>query len=338
MGRYFYYNDFPLGFARGGKENQLKFVAGVAGEIFDEVSDLNCVSNTLLRSGDLLHLFGDSPHFYYLIRFLKGSNHNFKVIISPNFYRRSVFLYKVLKLLPVFIPNWYSDRLKLYQQVDVIIVNSIYEKNYLINIFGRFLSDKTVVVYNTFKSSGAKNRILTPPPVQKFYLMVAHLNERKNVFELLRASDIIHEKYNLQLHIAGDLRFFNEKNKLKFLQMVNKRPWVIYHGLLESEALESLYENCNFHILPSFIESPGLSNLEALARKKKIIVGDFPILHEYFKSEVIYTGFSSKDIIRSVEHLINSNVYSSDLDLSFCSEMEISRHYKRVFINLLNEE
>jgi hypothetical protein len=336
MNRYLYCNDFPLNFSNGGKENQLKFVKEVANKVFDFVGDLNQVEYINLNKNDVVHFFGDSPSFYYLIKFLKGSNHSFKTIISPNFYRKNYIYYKFLKFIPSFIPNWYSDRFKLYQEVDEIIVNSNHEKQYLKLIFGSWILKKIHVVYNTFdqphnhtsESKGSKS---------DYYFMASHLSERKNVFQLLRASDSIYKKNKLKLHIAGDLRFFEEKNKIKFNDMLEKRPWVIYHGLLSKIKLDDLYDNCLFHILPSFIESPGISNLEALSRNKKIIVGDFPILHEYFKSEAIYTGFSSNKIIDAVESLIYTNNFKSNFDLSFCSSQKISQKYSLIFKNILDD-
>ena len=335
MNRYLYCNDFPLNFANGGKENQLKFVKEVANSIFDFVGDLNQVDNISLNGNDIIHFFGDTPSFYYLIKFLKGSNHSFKTIISPNFYRRNYYSYKFLKFIPSFIPNWYSERFKLYNEVDKIIVNSYYEKHYLKLIFGNWILKKIHVVYNTFDPPHNQSPE-TKKSKSDYYFMASHLSERKNVFQLLKASDSIYKKNKLKLHIAGDLRFFEEKNKIKFNNMLKKRPWVIYHGLLSKIKLDDLYNNCLFHILPSFIESPGISNLEALSRNKKIIVGDFPILHEYFKSEAIYSGFSSIRIIKAVESLINTNNFKSKFDLSFCSSEKISQKYSSIFRSMIN--
>ncbi|MDA9018564.1 glycosyltransferase family 4 protein [Flavobacteriaceae bacterium] len=334
MNRYLYCNDIPLGFANGGKENQLKFVKDVAKKFFDFVGDLNHVKDIRLNNNDVVHLFGDSPSFFYLLKFLKGSNHSFKTIISPNFYRRNYIYYKILKLIPSIIPNWYSERLKLYKEVDVIIVNSNHEKQYLKLIFGNWILKKIHVVYNTFDPP--HNHSPESKEIKSdYYFMASHLSERKNVFQLLIASDSIYKNNKLKLHIAGDLRFFEKKNKIKFNDMLKKRPWVVYHGLLSKIKLDVLYNNCLFHILPSFIESPGISNLEALSRNKKIIVGDFPILREYFKSEAIYSGFSSKKIIKSVESLIHANDFTSKFDLSFCSSKIISEKYGAIFKNII---
>lgn len=336
MNRYLYCNDFPLNFANGGKENQLKFVKEVANSIFDFVGDLNKVDNISLNGNDIIHFFGETPSFYYLIKFLKGSNHSFKTIISPNFYRRNYYSYKFLKFIPSFVPNWYSERFKLYKEVDKIIVNSYHEKDYLKLIFGNWILKKIHVVFNTFDPPQNQS-----PEIKKsksdYYFMASHISERKNVFQLLKASDSIYKNNKLKLHIAGDLRFFDEKNKIKFNNMLKKRPWVIYHGLLSKIKLDDLYNNCLFHILPSFIESPGISNLEALSRNKKIIVGDFPILHEYFKSEAIYTGFSSNKIIDAVDRLICTNNFISNFDLSFCSSEIISQNYSAIFKNILHD-
>ena len=73
-----------------------------------------------------------------------------------------------------------------------------------------------------------------------------------------------------------------------------------------------------FHILPSYIESPGISSLEAIAFNKRILVGNFYFDKEYFKDEATYCKFSVKEIYKAINSLLiendfNDKKYSSEL-------------------------
>lgn len=330
---YFYMNDFPLSIAKGGKETQLRFVVNVAKGVFDNVFNLQDEDAPSPKKEDLIHFFGDSPLFYYTMKLLEGSGVKPKYIISPNFYRRKSILYKILKFLPKKIPNWYSERKQMYELVDSIVVNSKLEKHYLTSIFGSQIVNKISIIYNTFdQRSMIKIRETQNPNFKHpYYLMVSHLNRRKNIFNLLLASDKIYQKHNLRLIIVGCLRFFDPKDQVNFLEMVEEREWVEYLGSKDRNEVVNLMVNSEFHILPSFIESPGISNLEAISLGKKIVVGDFPILHEYFSKNTVFTGFKAKQIERSVDEILS--IEFEPVDLSFCSSKTIATQYKNLLLN-----
>lgn len=328
-------NDFPLSIAKGGKETQLRFVSSVAKGIYDNVFNLQDENAPSPKKEDTIHFFGDSPIFYYTIKLLEGSGVKAKYVISPNFYRQRSSFYKILKLLPKKIPNWYSERKLMYKSVDSIVVNSKLERQYLLDIFGSPLSNKIRIIYNTFDQKSKITTEKTPGLDYKnpYYLMVSHLNRRKNIFNLLLASDKIYQKHNLRLIVVGGLRFFDPKDKVNFLKMVEDREWVEYLGEKDNDEVAHLMVNSEFHILPSFIESPGISNLEAITLGKKIVVGDFPILHEYFSKNTIFTGFNAKQIERSVDEILS--IEFEPVDLSFCSSETIAAQYKNLFLNEL---
>ena len=145
---YYYFNDFPLNLASGGKEDQLRFVVNQANKIFNKVEDLSHTSSFANRS--VLHCFGDTPHFAATVKYLMGTGKNLKFVISPNFFRRKAIAYKISKIGSILGPNWWSQRNEMYKLANLIIVNSEYEKNYLNKIFGEFIVPKTKIVYNTF--------------------------------------------------------------------------------------------------------------------------------------------------------------------------------------------
>jgi glycosyltransferase involved in cell wall biosynthesis len=292
---YFYMNDFPLTVANGGKEEQLRQVTTFIEPIFhDRIYSIHDTLAPKIKTGDVLHFFGDTPLFYYFIQFLRGNGIEPRTLISPSFYRKESRFYKLLRFIPARIPNWFSEREKLYTIIDQIIVNSEFEKKYLLRIF-KINANKVNVIYNSFESTASSSELRTAHK-NKFCLCVSHLSERKNIFELLNAAEKFYLNTGVKLVLAGGLRFHSDKNLDKFRTRLNEIKGIEYVGLQNKSQLHLLYRTCQFHILPSFIETPGISNLEAASFKKPIVVGDFPVLHEYFGSNAIYTKFGQSSI------------------------------------------
>ena len=126
------------------------------------------------------------------------------------------------------------------------------------------------------------------------------MSERKNIFELLKAGEEFYHRTGVKLYLAGGYRFHSDKNLKRFEERVKDSEGVRFLGLQNQLQLARLYSECCFHVLPSFIETPGISNLEAASFKKPIVVGDFPVLREYFSTDAIYTKFDHSSILNAM--------------------------------------
>lgn len=333
MQSYYYMNDFPLTVANGGKENQLVQVRDFLKPLFnDRIFCIHDINAPKIKSGDVLHCFGDTPLFYYLIEFLRGSGIYPKVIISPSFFRKPAVYYTLLKLIPRGIPNWYSERQKLYNIANVIVVNSSLEKDYMLKIFN-LDKNKIKIIHNSFT-----NRFFhvedTIHVEEKYCLCVSHLSERKNIFELLKAGEKFYHKTGVKLYLAGGLRFHSDKNLKKFEELVKKLEGVKFLGLQNRSQLSRLYSSCLFHVLPSFIETPGISNLEAASFKKPIVVGDFPVLSEYFSKDAIYTKFDHASILNAMFKALEA---SEQGDVEYDLDSFLPNFIQNRYIRLINE-
>ena len=329
MANYFYMNDFPLTIAKGGKEEQLKLVAGYIRQNFEGVYDIHDENAPKIASGDTLHCFGDNPIFLHFSEFLKGNGIVPKLIISPSFYRRSSWVYMLLRLFPRKIPTWYSEREKMYKSFDRVIVNSAFEKAYLNRIFGL---KNIEVVYNSFESTNHRGDTKKTSRGE-YCLCVSHISERKNIFELMRAAEELFNSRNIRLVIAGGVRFHSHTNLKKFERELLKNRGVDFVGYQSKDALVELYENCKFHVLPSFIETPGISNLEACSFGKPIVVGDFPVVREYFGESAIYTGFKSSDILKAMKSALAIST-PVKYDLSKFTTTRIAKQYSEIIEEL----
>ena len=329
MPNYYYMNDFPLTVAKGGKEEQQQMICGYIRAKFTDVFDIHDKTAPKIETGDTLHCFGDTPLFYYFSEFLKGNGIYPKLIISPSFYRKPAWIYRLMAFLPSWIPTWYTERKAMYKAFDRIIVNSEFEKIYLNRIFQL---DNIEVIYNSF-DAGTLRSVSTKSYAEEYCLCVSHVSERKNIFELLSAAEAFYKKTNIKLIIAGGVRFHSEDNLIKFEFELSKKKGVEFIGYQDKQSLSDLYANCRFHILPSFIETPGISNLEACSYGKPIIVGDFPVLHEYFGDSAIYCGFRSSEILKAMTIALTSTS-PVEYDLSKFTTEVIAAKYSKVIDRL----
>jgi glycosyltransferase involved in cell wall biosynthesis len=332
---YYYCNDFPFSLAKGGKENQLEFVKQCLIDEFENIFDLYEKDCPQVTSNDIIHFFGDSTHFLHIIKFLKGKGINPILVISPNFIRRKPLFYRALSLIPRKIPNWYSEREELYGYVSLIIVNSKYEKTYLKSIFTTIPDAKIKVVKNTFSINiNNQEKEINSLSSEKYFLMISHLSERKNIFSLISAANKFYLKYNIKLFIVGGMRFHNENSVDRFNNLLLISPGINYLGVMNGLDLETILKNCYCHILPSYIESPGLSNLEAASFNKPIIVGDFPVLREYFGDSANYCRFSQLQIFREMERFHLHGKKHVVYDLTLFSNEKIKEIYIQLFRNV----
>lgn len=126
-----------------------------------------------------------------------------------------------------------------------------------------------------------------------FILNVANIEPRKNQLNLIQAL----KGLGLQLVILGNIRdqqYFNECLKIG-------KDFVNYIGYIdhESDVLKSAYTACDLFVLPSLLETPGLSALEAGAAGAKIVITEIGCTREYFGDMVTYVDPYNIDNIRN---------------------------------------
>lgn len=139
-----------------------------------------------------------------------------------------------------------------------------------------------------------------------YLLSVAFLDERKNSLRLLKAyvESIAH--HNRKLVLIGSFRFSDKRliDECNFLikQNADKIVHISYiDRASELDLLKSAYANCHAHLLPSILETPGISTLEALAYGKQVLVGECKPVRDYFGEIVSYCNpYSIKDIANNI--------------------------------------
>jgi glycosyltransferase involved in cell wall biosynthesis len=137
----------------------------------------------------------------------------------------------------------------------------------------------------------------------KFILNVGNIESRKNQINLLLA---MHEIPDYKLVLIGNIRDKAYYNNL--LEMdINDQVIFIEALKHESPILRSAYQACDVFCLPSTLETPGLSALEALVQGAKCVVTSEGSTKEYFEGEAYYCNWErSDDIAKQIQLAIDN--------------------------------
>lgn len=308
-----YLSDYPFSISFGGKEIQmlqyLKLINNNYCEEF-EIKLVNYWSLNEFQNIDIVHFFGYSNWYNDLTTALKSKYPELKIFISPTYYLDNFKLHKFasscFNYFP--IPNYYSYKRRLFDNVTKIICNSSSEINQIDRLFPKIQRNKFELIYNSVEESfiefsDNKNFDLfcNEYQIDKNYLLsVSFFDRRKNTIKLIKSFLKSAKIFNTTLVLIGQNRYSNPKEFDEVFKLMNSNKNIIKHiPYLErnSDMLKSAYLNCKAHIMPSILETPGISNLEAGYFSKPIIVGDCKPVREYFKNYALYVNPHSIDSI-----------------------------------------
>lgn len=179
---------------------------------------------------------------------------------------------------------------------DILFPNSEGEFKRIIESFPEAGRKKYVIVPNAIDS-----RIFNPtsveitPEMEKFrncILCVARLEGRKSQLKLVQAMKGLPWK----LVLIGD----PAKNHLAYLKKIKREMTQNIHliGQVDHSQLPKFYKVAKVHALVSWMETPGLSSLEAGAMGCNLVITDKGDTREYFENNAFYCDPKSIDSIR----------------------------------------
>lgn len=252
---------------------------------------------------DILHIVGLTYNSRHIVKAAKAKN--IKVAISPVYYTsatkaRILALYlSVIKTRHLASLNLMGDALK---SADVLLPNSVAEQKQLKKIF--CLKDELTsfkVVHNGIDNESS---IVDPSKFQSQYginadyiLSVAMVDKRKNTVRLIEG--FLKSGSGSQLVIVGDVRDIEKSfiERFKYLVEANKDSIKLIPFIQDRALLSSAYAGAKMHAMPSIIETPGLSNLEAASLGCNLVVGECEPVREYFGNLPFYADPHSVDSI-----------------------------------------
>lgn len=168
-----------------------------------------------------------------------------------------------------------------------VFPNSTAERDHLLERFPGIPHDKFVVVLNgvdppTMQASGAGG----------YYLCAGAIGPRKNQFNLVRA---FHRLDRERLLIVGNAAHGCERYMKAVVRAAP--PNVEFRSAVPHEKMTTLLADAKALVQPSYIETPGLSALEAAAMGVPIVVSNVPPVYAYFGDLGFYCEPSDPDSI-----------------------------------------
>ncbi|MFY7743630.1 MAG: glycosyltransferase family 4 protein [Flavobacterium sp.] len=197
--------------------------------------------------------------------------------------------------------GYYGLMKEIVDNTNVFLPNSHSEMKRVVTDF-KLKNPKYVSVPNAIdKSIFFKNdSILENNPFAKYkdcVLCVARIEGRKSTLNLVKALN----NTNYQLVLVGN----ESKNQKKYVAQVRKEAGdnVVFLGAIPHEELRQLYGVSRVHALISWMETPGLSSIEAAAMGKNIVVTHKGDTYDYFKD---YAFYCEPDDVESIKKAIES--------------------------------
>jgi glycosyltransferase involved in cell wall biosynthesis len=146
-----------------------------------------------------------------------------------------------------------------------------------------------------------------PNPFLKYkdcILCAARIEGRKSTLNLVRAV----KDTNYQLVLVGK----ESQNQKEYVKKVHEEAGdnVIFLGAISHKELNKLYQVCKVHALVSWMETPGLSSLEAAAMDKNIVVTSKGDTFDYFED---YAFYCEPDDVESIKKAIDK-AYNSPVN------------------------
>jgi len=158
---------------------------------------------------------------------------------------------------------------KSCRRAQKIIAVSENTKKDLIKLY-KVPEEKVTVIYEGYNAD-AKSQIPSASwrtkfqiPNSKFLLFIGRLEERKNIVGIIKAFEILKEKYKIphKLILAGKAGF-NYKKIQSCLSNSSYKSEIILTGFVGEEKKQELLKNAEVFLFPTFYEGFGLPILEA---------------------------------------------------------------------------
>src|SRR5690606_17579344 len=213
------------------------------------------------------------------LRHLKDGRMNKGVyyMLFNGYYRMAK---KVTDHVDVFLPNSYSEMKRVAKEYKLQNYKYVVVRNAVdVNLFDAEKDDIDNVENELIKYKDC-------------VLCVARIEGRKSTLNLIRA---VGNRYPLVL-IGNET-----KNDLAFIRKIHEEagPNVYFLGPIRHDELPKYYKMAKVHALVSWMETPGLSSLEAAAMGINIVITEKGDTRDYFEDYAFYCQPDNVDSIRT---------------------------------------
>ncbi len=197
---------------------------------------------------------------------LNGEIHSGVLNVLAKGYRNC--MRQSCSMADVLLPNSFSELQRIEKRLELKVQKPVYVVPNAADM--KFFSNKKTVISPNLKQ------------YEGCILCVARIERSKNQINLIRAA----RNFPVPLLLAGA----PAKNHKKYYKQILKEAgdYVVFLGHKSPEELRVLYKLCKVHALVSWMETTGLSSLEAAAMGANLVITDRGDTKEYFRDEAFY--------------------------------------------------
>jgi len=182
------------------------------------------------------------------------------------------------RLLPKRAARKRALQLEILRGARMIFPNSIAERDHILKKFGGLDADRFTIVLNGVDPPLAPNK-----GTGKYFLCAGAIGPRKNQLNLVRAFWLLRDH---RLLIVGE----PAAGCHRYAGLVRQKAKdnVEFRHRVDHDEMPKLLTECRALVQPSYIETPGLSAMEAAAMGVPIVVSNVAPVREYFGDLAIY--------------------------------------------------
>ncbi|WP_419687179.1 glycosyltransferase family 4 protein [Serratia marcescens] len=205
-----------------------------------------------------------------------------------SFSRKFRLLYSIL--IPMMLKN--SKRLLTVSEFSKKEINHIYD----------YPVDKIDIIYNAVSDVFQKTAQFSSK--ERYFLAVSSPNFHKNFHGMLKAFELLGDKFDVSLKIIG--KTATSFSKQDFSSLIKKSGRIEFMGRVDDNEMIKLYQNALAFIFPSFYEGFGIPPLEAQSCGCPVISSNMAAMPEVLQDSALYFDpYNEKDIASAMEKIIS---------------------------------
>ncbi|SHI52575.1 Glycosyltransferase involved in cell wall bisynthesis [Geosporobacter subterraneus DSM 17957] len=285
-----------------------------------------------LNTYDVIHLFNVSraSELYNFMNHI--SIRDKAVALTPIYWDLSEYLKTTNQIskLDTWI-NGEKKRKHIFDHVDLSILHCKGEANLIKQNFNYKKLYKIIPYGTNIASAETSNYIRNKYGFNQYVLCVGRISYQKNQLNLIRAL----KKDSIPIVFVGSI---NDQEYYKLCR-TEAGEKTIFINKMDHQQVLNLYHHAHVHILPSWLEYPGLANLEAGAAGCNIVSTEIGSAKEVFKNMINYCHPNNLESIRS-STLMALETPKSDLLRTYILEHYSWEHHaqelQQQYLNLLD--
>lgn len=252
-----------------------------------------CTDNRVsLNSYDLIHLFNAAraTELYDFIKIL--STENKAVVLTPIYWDLSNYLKQINQQEK--LDAWRNGERKrryIFEHIDLAIPHSKSEADMIRENYS-YSKPCQIIPYGTRHiKQEAFGYIKNKYGFEHYVLCVGRICPQKNQLSLIRAL----KNDEIPIVFVGNI---NDETYYKACIGEAKQN-TVFIDKMQNHQLDNLYQHAHVHILPSWVEYPGLASLEAGAAGCNVVSTEIGSAKEIFGDMIGYCHPSSLESIRT---------------------------------------